>query len=199
MNRKGFTLIELLVVVGIIGILMSILVYGFSSSGKKAEQAKCYDFVKQVEQAIASIQIDGNFPPSLISVNNAENGLDEYSGYALASKLGYTTKNERLSGFGRFGVVTPWAQAVIKNRGNSCSLSTKVPTGGTIQDHRVRIALDLDADGIVEAVVGGESLRIRASVAVWCGGADGKVEPYSLGQRKDDVYSWTYGQTQGTN
>ena len=197
--KKGFTIIELLVVVGIIGILMSVLVYGFSSSGKKAEQAKCYDFVKQVEQAISSIQLDGNYPQSLISVNNNDNGLDEKSAYCLASKLGYKTQNERLAGFGRFGVVTPWEQNVIKNRGNSCSLSTKVPSGGTIRDHRLRIALDLDADGIVEAVVGGESIRIRAAAAVWCGGADGKIEPYKLGQRKDDVYSWSVGQTQGTN
>ena len=197
--KKGFTIIELLVVVGIIGILMSVLVYGFSSSGKKAEQAKCYDFVKQVEQAISSIQLDGNYPQSLISVNNNDNGLDEKSAYCLASKLGYKTQSERLAGFGRFGVVTPWAQTVIKNRGNSCSLSTKVPSGGTIRDHRLRIALDLDADGTVEAVVGGESIRIRAAAAVWCGGADGKIEPYKLGQRKDDVYSWSVGQTQGTN
>jgi len=32
---------------------------------------------------------------------------------------------------------------------------------------------------------------------VWCCGADGKIETYKRGQRKDDVYSWTYGQTQG--
>ena len=35
--KKGFTIIELLVVVGIIGILMSVIVYGFSNATKKAQ------------------------------------------------------------------------------------------------------------------------------------------------------------------
>jgi hypothetical protein len=58
------------------------------------------------------------------------------------------------------------------------------------------IATDDDEDsGIVTANVGGEEVRVRASVAVWCAGADGKLEPYSKGRKGDDVYSWSYEKT----
>ena len=165
----------------------------------RRHKSRCYDFIKQVEQAIASIQLESDFPKSLCDASGSENGLDSKAAYSLASALGYQKNEEAkvLSGFGRFGIVTPWAQNVIKSRGNSCKENTSVPTGGTIRDHRLRFALDLDADGIVEASVGGDAIKIRAAVAVWCGGADGKIESYSLGQKKDDVYSWTFGQTQG--
>ena len=63
-----------------------------------------------------------------------------------------------------------------------------------MRDHRLHYALDADGDGITEAVVGGESLRVRANVAVWCCGADGRIEPYTDGLKSDDVYSWTRDQ-----
>ena len=71
-----------------------------------------------------------------------------------------------------------------------------MPSGGTIQDHVLRYALDLDGDGVIESVpIGGETVNIRATAAVWCCGKDGVIEAYSTGLRKDDVYSWTVGQT----
>ena len=58
--------------------------------------------------------------------------------------------------------------------------------------------MDLDGDGIIEgALVGGESVDIRATAAVWCCGKDGVIERYSVGVKKDDAYSWSHGQTQG--
>ena len=64
----------------------------------------------------------------------------------------------------------------------------------------MRYALDLDGDGVIESVnVGGQSVDIRATAAVWCCGRDGKIETFTRGQKKDDVYSWTEGQTRNVN
>ena len=80
-----------------------------------------------------------------------------------------------------------------KVKNNRASRSTPVPSGGTVESHRLRYALCSD-DGYVEgANVGGESININVKAAVWCGGADGKIEPYSQGRRGDDVYSWDHG------
>ncbi len=196
MLRKGFTLVEIMVVIGILGILMGIFVFSFSPAPEKAEKAKCYDFVKQVETAIGAMLVrDGMWSKALYANNNVDEGLNEKAAYSLASSLGLKTSNGQLSGHNRFGVVTPWAEAAIKKYGMSCSLSSAVTSGGTIRDHRLRYALDADEDGIVEATVGGEAVRIRASVAVWCCGADGRIEPYTKGVRSDDVHSWTREQT----
>lgn len=188
--KKGFTMVEILVVVAILGLIMSVFVYSFSSAPEKANKANCYNFIKQVETALGMTQ----WTPRLYSGMNAETGLDEITAYPIASKLEFKTKDGKMIGHGRFGIVSPWAQNVIKEHGSSASLSTRIPSGGTVRDHRLRYALDADEDGIVEAVVGGESIRIRANVAVWCSGADGKIEPYSEGIKSDDVYSWTNAQ-----
>ena len=91
---------------------------------------------------------------------------------------------------------TPWATAYIKSHGTGASLSSKIGEY-TIKDHILHFALDLDGDGIIEgANVGGESIDVRATAIVWCCGKDGKLEAYSAGLRKDDVYSFTFGQTQ---
>ncbi len=198
--KKGFTLMEILVVVAILGILMAALISAFGGAPKKAEKAKCEELVHETATALTALfDEQGAWPQALIKNHNSEAGLDEAAAYPLARKgmsLSYDSNARRLKGLDRFGIVSPWAAAVIKRKGNSASPGTPVPGGGTVQDHRFRYALDLDGDGIIEgANVGGESVDIRATVAVWCCGADGKIEAYSDGRRADDVYSWDYGKT----
>lgn len=191
--KKGFTLIELLVVIAILGLLMAVFVFALKSAPEKAQKAKCEDFVKKVYDALVAVRKDPGWS-SFHGAANSEEGLDEDVAYPIGRILEYDVKDGQLIGLGRFGIVTPWAEKVIKDLGSDASLSSGVPTGGTVRDHRLCFALDFDEDGIVEAVVGGESVRIRADAAVWCGGADGQIEPYSDGLKADDVYSWHEGQ-----
>lgn len=201
MKRRGFTLIEMLVVIGIIATLMGVLLASVSKFLKTADKARCQELVANTATALTALyQKEGAWPRALIKGHNGNHLLDENAALPLAKgKFMTLTQNSsetQLSGYDRFGVVSPWALNVIKNRGTSASLSTKVPSGGTIQDHILRYALDLDGDGVIESVpVGGESIDIRATAVVWCCGKDGKMEAYANGLKKDDVYSWTIGQT----
>lgn len=203
MKRKGFTLIEMLVVIGIIATLMGVMVASVSKFMKSAERARCQELVANTATALTALyQKEGSWPRALISNHNSDQGLDQKAALPLA-KGGYMTltvnnAGTQLSGYDRFGVVSPWALAVIKRRGTSASESTPVPSGGTIKDHVVRYAIDLNGDGVIPGVqVGGETIDIRATAAVWCCGKDGRLEGYALGLKKDDVYSWTIGQTRG--
>ena len=201
MKRRGFTLIEVLVVIGIIATLMGVMLASVSTFLKSADKARCKELVANTATALTALyQKEGAWPRALIKGHNGNNMLDEHAALPLAKgKYMTLTMNDdktQLAGYDRFGVVSPWAFTVIKNRGTSASLSTKVPGGGTIQDHILRYALDLDGDGVIEgAPVGGETIDIRATAVVWCCGKDGKIEAYATGLRKDDVYSWTIGQT----
>ena len=201
MKRRGFTLIEMLVVIGIIATLMGVMLASVSTFLKSADKARCQELVANTATALVALyQKEGAWPRALIKGHNGNNILDENAALPLAKGRYMTlTMNDdktQLGGYDRFGVVSPWAFTVIKNRGTSASLSSKVSGGGTIQDHILRYALDLDGDGVIEgAPVGGETVNIRATAAVWCCGKDGKIEAYSTGLRKDDVYSWTVGQT----
>ena len=201
----GFTLLEMLVVIGILGILLAIFGSGFMGAPKKAERQKCQELVSNTATALATLfDAKGAWPKALIDNSNKDAGLDAKAAYPLA-KGGYLSlqsdaDSQKCTGYDRLGVVSPWAQALIKAKGTNARETDKVPSGGTIADHRLRYALDLDGDGIIDgpaANVGGESVRIRAAAAVWCCGADGTIEAYSRGQRTDDVYSWAHGQTQG--
>jgi len=194
MKRRGFTLIEMLVVIGIVVSLMGVMLASVSTFLKSADKARCQELVSNTATALVALfQQEGSWPRSLRQGHNSNNMLDENAALPLA-KGGYMTltmngDKTRLAGYDRFGVVTPWALAEIKRRGSSAALSTKVPSGGTIQDHILRFALDLDGDGvIVGAPVGGATVNIRATAAVWCHGKDGKI-----------IQSWTVGQTREVN
>lgn len=198
--KRGFTLIEMLVVIGIIAVLMAALIGGYAGVTKAAEKKKCQELVSNVATALTALfQTDGAWPKALLSNGKTDGELDEKAAYPLA-KGGYLSltvaDGNKLGGFDRFGVVSPWAAAHIKRAGNAAQLGDKIGSY-TLRDHILHYALDLDGDGIIDgASVGGENVRIRATAAVWCCGKDGKMEKYSDGIHKDDVYSWTYGQTQ---
>lgn len=208
MKRKAFTLIEMLVVIGIVAILMAAVISAVSRMTRIADRARCQELISNTSTAmLALFQQEGAWPRAMIRNHNSEDGLDARAALPLA-KGGYMSlttqldgqgKVKALAGFNKFGIVTPWATARMKSSGKDLSLDSKVPTGGKIRDHVFRYALDLEGDGIVEAKVGEETVRMRANVALWCCGKDGKLEPYSLGVRRDDIYSWTDGQTRGVS
>ena len=128
--------------------------------------------------------------------------MDENVAYELAKRnamtLTYDSNTKKTTAADRCGVLTPWAQDVVKrSTSGSVSEGTKVPTGGTIKDHRVHFAVDIDGDGYVDASVNGESVRIRGAAVAWCCGRDGKQLSYSEGLRRDCSYSWSRQQVDG--
>lgn len=197
--KKGFTLVEMLVVIGIIAVLVGATIGGYSKFSKTAEKTRCQELVSNTATALATLfQQNGAWPRALRTAAQGDGKLTATAAYPLAAYMSLTTSNGALAGYDRLGVVSPWATAVIRHRsGGAVSESTRVPSGGTVDDHILRFAIDYDGDGIIEgANVGGETIDIRATAAVWCCGKDGRIEVYSQGLRRDDVYSWTKGQTQ---
>lgn len=206
--RSGFSLIEMLVVVGIITVLIGASIGGYATMAKSADRTRCQELVSNVAVALTALyQNEGAWPKRLLRHGKEGGRLDAETAYALVAN-GRTyfslTKNSdgnALGGHDRFGILTPWAQTVVKREGLSASESSKVGTK-TVQDHVLYYALDLDGDGRIEgANVGGQSVDVRATAIVWCCGKDGEVDPYpySSGSGKrtktDDVYSWTPAQT----
>lgn len=202
-TQRGFTLVEMLVVMGIIAVLIGAGLTGYNAAIAKAQTAKAVELVHEVATALGQVyQKDNAWPRSIISEGTKTGGqLNEQVGGILAKRgalsLDYRAveqdgvKHYVLTGINKFGLVSPWAAEVVKKRikTGQLSLTTKVPTGGTIEDHRLRFAIDDDGDGRVD--VGGDGLaneKIRASFCVWCAGRDGKFGT------KDDVKSWSEGQ-----
>ena len=196
-SRRGFSLIEMLVVLGILAVLIGAGMASFSSAGKKAQKTKGQELVLNVATALEKIyQDEGAWPLSIIQNSNSEKGLDERTAYALAKRGALTLtrddKTKKTTALDQCGIVSPWATAEIKRLGGKgVSESTRVSSGGTIASHRLRYAVDTEGLGIVKATVGGEQVEIRGVAAVWCAGYDGKLEKYSDGLRKDDIYSWS--------
>lgn len=195
--KSGFTLIEMLVVIGIIAILSGALLMGFGRVTKAAQRAKAVEAVSEVAQALAILrQKNSNVWPSVVSggyggADGNGKGMvkDVAKRFGDAGLLGITVKNGLPIGISRCGVVDPWAEAVLK-RSKDASEMSKVPSGGTVQDHIIYFAVDLDDDGITVANVGGQAVEVRAEAIAWCAGADGVIAPYTQRGRSDDIYSW---------
>lgn len=200
--KRGFTLIEMLVVIGIIVVLIGSSVAGLSHVRKSAENARARELVSQVKTALEAIyDADGVWPKTIREKSAASDSiLDEHVAYVLGTRHMYTVtysdSSKTSTGADRFGILSPWGADVVKRRGQSASLSTAVESGGTIRDHLLRFKVDYDGDGIIEgAVVGGETLNIRAHAAVWCAGKKGRMESYRKGLKDGGIYSWAPGQT----
>lgn len=197
--KKAFTLVELLVVIAILGALMAALVTYTRSAIRNTEVAKCQEYLQQVQTALVVYYQDANaWPESLVNNNRKANGLDAEAAFVLHEKLKLTVSSDgqRLDGSDKFGLLSTWAQKVVKENGTSCSLGTHVPIGGTIADHRLRYALKMDPDkNRIENVTPSESIPgakgeptvdIRAEAVVWCYGPDGEI-----------VHSWHDSLTKG--
>lgn len=213
--KKGFTLVEMLVVIGILAVLIGVGMTSFSSSTQKAQKAKGQELVSEVATALTLIyQKNGCWPRRILSAGASDGEITAEIAYdittgghpltegdvSLKGGLALTVDRNDLTehktvGIDRMGILSPWGAAVVKKAGtSSVGEGTKVPSGGTIKDHRLHFAVDTDGKGFVQASVGGESVTIRGSAAVWCCGQDGKLETYSKGHRSDDIYSWSKGQ-----
>ena len=123
MKRKGFTLIEMLVVLGIIAVLIGASIGGYSAMVKSAERARCQELVSNVSTALTALfQNEGSWPKRLAEQGATDGKLDERAAYALVANgrsyfsLTKSTDGRSLGGHDRFGILTPWAQAVMKRQ-----------------------------------------------------------------------------------
>ena len=213
-SKSGFTMIEMLVVMGIIAILAGSMMAGFSRITKSAQRARAQETVSNVATSLtAMLQKKGRWPTEEDGAIKKYGGSDG-SGYGTVEqvarvfgKLGFmnisykggTGAGMQLIGTDRCGIVDPWAQAVLKRSkgGQGSGKELKVPSGGTVRDHVIYYAIDDDMDGITEAMVCGERIRVRASAIAWAAGADGKLgSSYSKRSKdnSDNVYSWRRAQ-----
>ena len=192
----------MLVVMGILAILIGASIAGFSHATDKARSSLCQELVHNVATALEKVlQDEDGWPQRILQGASGEGKMTDEVGGELARRkvlsLTYreTTNDKdekvyKLVGLDQCGVVSPWARDVIKRLAakGSVSLSARVPSGGKIDDHILRYAVDDDLDGIVNVNSQGGGVAVRASVAGWCCGKDGK-----FGTR-DDIKSWSKGQ-----
>ena len=205
--RRAFTLVELMIVIAIIGIIISMSVVTYGHLTRKAQQARARELVSNVATALSTLYLrDNRWPPKLLNEARGNGLLTAEAAACLAVRglmsLTYTTREKdgekiyTLSGLDRCGIVSPWATEVLKRGGSD---NANVPSGGTIQSHLLRFALDEDGDGITEVRLGSEtSLKVRATAVVWSWGMNGKDDGYNDSMngrgKADDIYSWTKAQ-----
>lgn len=208
--KKGFSLVEMLIVIGIIAILTGSSVAAFSTMTKRAQITKARELVLNTATALTALfQEKGYWPKSIFEGETGSFGEMKLDGTAAVSlavnNLMSLTKTKtqdsngisvyKLSGLDRCGIVDPWAMDAIKKVSSSTNAKgLKVRTGGTVNDHILRFAVDEDGDGITEVTLNGASIRVRATACVWSCGPDGVFQSYSKMSKSDDVYSWTKGQ-----
>lgn len=216
-GERGFTLIEMLLVIAIIGVLSSALIFSYGRVVKSAARAKAVELVSNARTAFEELRRNKEGWPQSILKARQENGyyvMDEDVAKTFAMngllnvdcKVGSKRSECKLRGKDRCGIVSPWAQDALASKDRSLSgsalLSTSVPTGGTMRDHLLYFAVDRDEDGFVKRDEGAPVEAVRASVIVWCAGADGKISgspgPGSTtGEDRDNVYSWEKAQEDG--
>ena len=196
---NGFSLIEMLVVMAIIAILSVAALVTYRGVISSAQRTRAQEYMLQVHTALVQVmQVNDAWPREVL--NEARSGSGELTpevAYVLThlGAMAFTVSDSKKKSVGqdKFGIVDPWATDVIKQRikSGSLELTTKVPSGGTIQDHRLRFAIDDDYDGIVKVPLTRRSVSVRTSCAVWGAGKDGKFGT------ADDLCSWAKGQEVG--
>lgn len=186
--KKGFTLVEMLVVIGIIAVLMSASMVGYSKFIKTAEDTKTSETISNVTTALTALyQHEGMWPKRLVvGAKKAEPLLDADAALPLAKK-GYMTldyNDAGLKGFDKFGVLTPDGMTIMKKRGKSVSAAD-------MEQYVVRYAIDFDGDGITivnDSACDFSGVQVRATACAWC-------SVKAKGKKSQTVLkSWTPGQ-----
>lgn len=200
-KRRGFSLVEMLVVIAIIAVLSAALLMGYGRITRTAQRARAQETVSNVATALnIMLQRKGGWPTDFNALKAYGGSDGEGKGcveavarlFAKYNLLGVRVENDKPVGGDRCGIVDPWAVAVLK-RSASANAATPVPSGGTVKSHIVYFAVDTDLDGITEAKVCGDTVKVRASAIAWCAGADGKLGGSYAKRDKlnaDNVYSW---------
>lgn len=200
-KRRGFSLVEMLVVIAIIAVLSAALLMGYGRITRTAQRARAQETVSNVATALnIMLQRKGGWPTDFNALKAYGGSDGEGKGcveavarlFAKYNLLGVRVENDKPVDGDRCGIVDPWAVAVLK-RSASANAATPVPSGGTVKSHIVYFAIDTDLDGITEAKVCGDTVKVRASAIAWCAGADGKLgKSYSTREKEnaDNVYSW---------
>lgn len=210
-NKKGFTLMEMLIVIGIISVLMGITIGTLGGFSKKAKRAKDQEIVSNAATALNIIlQNKREWPVELLNAQTKDTTgslvLDENACLAFIKNnlLDIASKNENgkkrvdPQGPDRFGILDSAAADVVKRGSTSVQLSTIVPgyktEKKTVQDHRIRFAIDNDYDGFTEVQIAGETYKVRANACCWSAGPDGEIQSFHQAGRSDDTYSWNKNQ-----